>query len=754
MLAREIVDLARKACEAIMKLPRLVILLAVAATFGIGNCASHDAPGESVQELALAPTALSQRYPHPYLKTPLGFDPSQSSSLATLQKSPLALDARELGVLAEKGFVISDRLSSPSFLMLYAEAYKHHLPVYVTADSLLHAFHKSYDSILQAVEESVLLPLTKRMLLSLRRSLADHRGDSQAREDLDIFLAVALSLLEARPMHPVAGADPGVLRHLLQLTHSESMEDIELFGTRRIFDFSQLKPRGHYDRSESLTRYFQAMMWLGRADFRLVDTSCHGERTFRRRELEAAVLLASLLERRAQKQWDLIDQILSTFTAPKDQMDVRDVQSFARGLAGGSLSRLRKVPDEAIQERLLSPTVTQQKIASYPRYKCNEPDSPLALSVSFALFPQRHSPESEVMSRVTHDRIAAPRQLPVPLDVAFAALENDQAGELLAPELLRWEYEDDLIRSREQVSRPSDGGLYLGWIDALRALSVAPGEFDGLPVVARTEPWGRRLIQTQLASWAELRRDTILYAKQSYGTILCEYPDGYVDPYPKFYARMAEMARSGQRLTKTLGVLGPVFDCRDRHLIEDRECRNLFARIGEYFGRLLDTSLILGDMARREREGLRLEPAQVEFLNRAVSASPICGGYVTDGWYAHLFFDQDTSVEFSPTIADVHTDPNDSPRVLYVGTGAPRLMAVAIESGNDSRVYVGPVSSYYELVGGLQRFTDDTWREQLLASPRREVPWVRDMVVQETTPGRGGPLERYWSSVPGVREDR
>lgn len=246
--------------------------------------------------------------------------------------------------------------------------------------------------------------------------------------------------------------------------------------------------------------------------------------------------------------------------------------------------------------------------------------------------------------------------------------------------------------------------------------------------------------------------DTILYAKQSYGTVLCEYPDGCVDPYPESCARMVEMARSGQRLTKTLGAITPALDCRDGHVVEDSGCANLFARIGNYFGRLLETSVMLGDMARREREGLRLEPAQVEFLNRAVSASPICGGYVSDGWYSHLFFDWDSSVEFSPTIADVHTDPNDPPCVLYVGTGAPRLMAVAVEAGNGSRVYVGPVSSYYELVGGLQRWTDDTWREQLLASPRREVPWVRDMVVQETKLGRGGPMGRYWSSVVGVRE--
>ena len=50
------------------------------------------------------------------------------------------------------------------------------------------------------------------------------------------------------------------------------------------------------------------------------------------------------------------------------------------------------------------------------------------------------------------------------------------------------------------------------------ALSPAAdlGSGGGLPGVARTEAWGRRLLNTQLASWAQLRHDTILYAKQVY----------------------------------------------------------------------------------------------------------------------------------------------------------------------------------------------------------------------------------------------
>ncbi len=39
---------------------------------------------------------------------------------------------------------------------------------------------------------------------------------------------------------------------------------------------------------------------------------------------------------------------------------------------------------------------------------------------------------------------------------------------------------------------------------------------NGLPAVVGTEAWDRRILNTQLASWAQLRHNTVLYAKQSF----------------------------------------------------------------------------------------------------------------------------------------------------------------------------------------------------------------------------------------------
>ena len=69
----------------------------------------------------------------------------------------------------------------------------------------------------------------------------------------------------------------------------------------------------------------------------------------------------------------------------------------------------------------------------------------------------------------------------------------------------------------------SPGFLQQEGASSSRAASSSGSE---LPSIALTEGWGRRLVNTQLGSWSELRHDTILYAKQSYTAgMVCEFPD-------------------------------------------------------------------------------------------------------------------------------------------------------------------------------------------------------------------------------------
>jgi hypothetical protein len=125
------------------------------------------------------------------------------------------------------------------------------------------------------------------------------------------------------------------------------------------------------------------------------------------------------------------------------------------------------------------------------------------------------------------------------------------------------------------------------------------------------------------------------------------------------------------------------------------------------------------------------------FINQAVSLKPFgCGQEIAEGWYAKLFFEQEDSLKFDPTIADVHTQPADEGgnpvgKVLHVGTGRPRLMVVTIDTCSGPRAYAGVTSSYYEkITENWKRMDDKEWSSELTTATPPPVSWMKDLVTR------------------------
>ena len=61
----------------------------------------------------------------------------------------------------------------------------------------------------------------------------------------------------------------------------------------------------------------------------------------------------------------------------------------------------------------------------------------------------------------------------------------------------------------------------------------------------KSAAWQQEKMNTQLASWSQLRHDNLLYAKQSYtGGTGCSFPYSYIEPYPEFYGRLKQFAQN------------------------------------------------------------------------------------------------------------------------------------------------------------------------------------------------------------------
>ncbi|WP_437828560.1 DUF3160 domain-containing protein [Sorangium sp. So ce1153] len=663
----------------------------------------------------------------------LPYAPADAEHLSLIQGSSLGLDDDELAKLSKNGFVISEKKSFPTFVYGYESIYALDLPLYVSADSILYAVHRSYDAILKAVELASLAPELTRMLEEMRARLAAGAGSElgdEARADADLFTAVALALLTEERVAPVAGASAATIDELVAGARAhQGMAEVSLFGADRLMDFSQFEPRGHYTDEPELERYFRSMMWLGRVDFRFLETQPDGTQRFQRRQLEGAYALRALAEAKTLDRYTRIDDAIQAFVGESDYMTLPGLDALLKDLDLGDAAGLAGVPDDRIAEVIVKKGHGTQRISSHIMIN-GLGKGTLPLSSSFAMLGQRYVVDSHVFSNVVYDRVqggAVKRMMPNPLDVGFAALGNDQAGLLLGSELGQFRYAPDLHMMRVLVdAHPADfwsKNLYNRWLVALRELSPARAlaDTEGLPEVAKTEAWGRRLLNTQLASWAELRHDTLLYAKQSYtGGATCEFPDAYVDPYPAFYARIAELAEHGGKVVETLDLSSAPW---------------LAEAVPAYFTRLHHVATTLGEMATNERAGLPLTQEHLDFINQSVKIQMGCGSPEgAEGWYAELFFNVIEGVTQDPTIADVHTQPTDevgSPvgRVLHVGTGLPRLMVVTADPCGTPRAFVGLASSYFEkITEDFARMTDEEWAGAIRVTRPDDVAWMKDLV--------------------------
>jgi len=642
--------------------------------------------------------------------------PTDAKGLRPIQRSDLKLSRPELKRLTEQQVVISKR-KLRSFGTAYEDLYHEDLRVFISADSILHAMHRTYDDSLSAVETHALVGEMDQALSQMRAALPTLDGaPPDAIADADLYLSVAQSLLQDAPVQPTAGADPERVAELFQVAQdAEGMIELELFGSKRLVDSSQFTPRGHY--TGSLAPYFRAMIWLGRIDLRPVEPIA-GEPVFNRRQFDGAALITLSCEGACIAHLDTVDRVVESFVGPPDSIDTTELRAVLGQLGITSPAALSELPDADI-EAALSANIPPQLILSHLLSDSNTgTGADRLLPVSFLPMGQRYIVDSYVMSETVYGGVKGKRMMPDPLDVAYAAFGNNTALGLVDTQL----YGEALLRTRAYVDAHErdywESNLYTRWMSAIRALSPDEGGFGR--AAPATEIWGRRVLNTQLASWAELRHDTLLYAKQSYTSMaLCAFPDAWVEPSPVFWD---EVGGYGEHFIATLDGL-PLPEPERARLLAPQQ-------------QLVRAADILGQMARNQESGDPHTREQMRFVNDAVIRKLEMEGCAENlvevrGWYPRLFLDPKRSVQRDPTIADVHTQPTDGAgntvgKVLHVGTGEPRLMVFTVDTCAGPTAFAGPVSSYYEVITkDFERLDDATWSGMLdgASEPALE-PWL------------------------------
>jgi hypothetical protein len=207
-------------------------------------------------------------------RAPTAWDHRSTPAFHDVVSSALALTADDEAQLARDGFAVPARLAYDDFASAYYDVHRAQLPLYVSADSILHAIYASHDHLLAELErEQLNIRLDDalgRMHCALAVAAKDYPRDVAI--DLDLYLTVARALLgnQYDELPAILGTGPRAAAIVQLVRDGGALTEITLFGRHRAFDPSAYVPRGHYTGDERLEAYFRAAMWLSRLELNLV----------------------------------------------------------------------------------------------------------------------------------------------------------------------------------------------------------------------------------------------------------------------------------------------------------------------------------------------------------------------------------------------------------------------------------------------------------------------------------------------------
>lgn len=673
----------------------------------------------------------------------------------------------EKSLIEDHGFMVSERLKRISFGESLLEIFNQDFPVFVSTDAILHAYHVSYDRILQDLEIGLLEPKLIELLNGLRASMPElHNRYSLIPDmmtmlrDVDVYLTVPLVLMEqtSSPYYP---ENTSLVNNVLNWIEAEQADTNTLFSSNcRNYDWSQFKPRGHYVYNPAdpfavnQEPYFKTMMWFGRIELYLMaplasQYPCPGQ-TFEdvQRQAIDAMLIDELYDLAAvEPLHQEIDNVIKFFVGESDNVTLDNLdylkQAVSLDSANQLLDSLKMVEfkDTLSKQAFAYQLILSQILYSNPA----NPDSIVPAS-AFLMFGQRFVIDSYVTATVVFDRITYMgekicRLFPSTLDVLFS-LGNSASAQLLIDELNVYHYSTNLAALRYLIDHydPDFWGssLYNYWLNSIRKLNP-PEDRNNLPAFMKTAAFWQQKMNTQLSSWTELRHDNLLYAKQSYtGGTVCSYPHSFVEPFPEFYSNLQDLCNEASTYFTSLNFPDPVRK----------------TRIINYFNRFNGIADTLQSICEKELAGLQFSSGEISFLQNMLYATGQ-SGIAFDGWYPHLFYDDpfrgevgyEGLMDSDYLVADIHTTPTDCGggmigAISHVGTGNINLGVFVTENNlGEPTAFVGPVTSYYEYrTTNFLRLTDDEWASTYLQSALRP-EWVNIYLADSLGETRGsGPV--------------
>ncbi|HWT73567.1 MAG TPA: DUF3160 domain-containing protein [Mobilitalea sp.] len=600
-------------------------------------------------------------------------------------------------MLVNNGFVVLPSMNTRVNYVYDDNEYKG-IPNFVTSDSVLHLYHQFYDKSLMGIETNYLYQdldtMTKQMLdksALLMKRLTDTDLLDLQRKNIAYFLVARMLMLQSTDAVFQTDAAASIDADMIDLAKQEyeliqAADGIHMSPLFQVeLDYSQFTVRGHYTRSEELSRYFKAMMWFGYSPLAFVKN----DEILYDNVLQALLITYTTVADSDStttsdaQLWSDIYQPTAQYVGLSDDVNVFTMNGLRNSVYGDSedpniyndpeyrdklTEAVKKLPEPQIQGKVINSTIPTGK--------------------QFRFMGQRYVLDSDILQTLMD-----PIKRPIPTALDVMGVFGSTTAEGLLKNVYKpqdnWpDYTQKYQQLKDEVSVFNsvywNTNLYSGWLSSLREVLTEYDKNSGMPFFMTTDAWKYKSLNTALGSYTELKHDTVLYGKQAMaemGGPLATAAQQYVEPDVKLYYKLLYLTDFTSSVLEDKGML-------NENLKKGADTYK------EFLNLLIECSI----------KELKNEPLNDDEVKKLLW----CGGTMEE-----VMMDVLTGVTGDPytkdptdmLVTDIATSNN-----IYVSLATGYFDDIYVVVPYDGKLYLsrGAVYSFYEF-NSDKRLTDEEW---------------------------------------------
>lgn len=614
--------------------------------------------------------------------------------------------------LKQDGFVINKGRYEQLF-HVYDENYYDYTPSFITTDLYLQVLHMHLSKEMQALEKTrlygLVAGLVKEQYEAAQKAVTTAQQPlvQQAARWNQVYYAVAYSLISGKKQ-----AVPAELKtyfdYEFQNANSGQGQKSDFLGDS-LMDYTQFQPRGNYNQSDSLRRYFKCIKWLNSAAVYLDQDE----------RLCSAVLMADALRQspNAVKSYNSLSNIIAFLAGEENNLSFQHLLKILDGMRYANAEALCTAEN-------LNKIRTQLYAADPKKMRpkgANEVTNAFLERKKLVFTGSRYTFDGDILQRLVHIErsnlnMEPKRPFPKALDV-FAAMGNTTAENILLnvyKENQSWPQYSDTLKLLQKTYQPFkqwDLSVYNKTMEAILTLQKPTPQ---APYFMQLPNWPKKDLNTMLGAWTGLKHDMVLYIDQPSAA---EMGDGgevpppqklaYVEPRVDFWGKCIELLELNRKMLENNGLMTEKLAKRNKDLS--------------------DVAGLLQRISRKELAGIKISNPEFDSLS-------FLGGQI-----------ESLTLDILESDEIMMSEVNTPDRYMFIATNVytykDNCLQEAVGAGDEIYVVAeingllyltrGAVFSHYEFKKTTSaRLTDEAWQKQVLQ--RKEPPvaqWMLDVRI-------------------------